>query len=124
RMTIKGTVIDANNVGAAMKAIESAAELAKVRPSFFEVATALAFHHFAGAPVDLAVMEVGLGGRFDSTNVCDPLLSVITSISFDHMDQLGNRLAQITREKAGIIKPGRANVSGGTAAGGKARHET
>src|SRR5207248_10123849 len=106
RVSINGEPIHADNLAAAMKAIQAAAELANVRPSFFEVATALAFHHFVNKQVDLAVMEVGLGGRFDSTNVCNPLLSVITSISFDHMDQLGSRLAQITREKAGIIKPG------------------
>jgi len=114
RVTISGEPIRADSMAAAMKAIRAAAERADVRPSFFEVATALAFHHFVNEQVDLAVMEVGLGGRFDSTNVCDPLLSVITSISFDHMDQLGNRLAQITREKAGIIKPGRPIVSGAT----------
>jgi dihydrofolate synthase/folylpolyglutamate synthase len=114
RVSINGQPIDARRLAASMKAMKDAAEQANVRPSFFEVATALAFHHFASEKVDLAVMEVGLGGRFDSTNVCNPLLSVITSISFDHMDQLGNRLAQITREKAGIIKPGRPIVSGAT----------
>jgi dihydrofolate synthase/folylpolyglutamate synthase len=114
RVTTNGEPIDAGGLGAGMEAIKAAAEQANARPSFFEVATALAFHHFASEQVDLAVMEVGLGGRCDSTNVCNPLLSVITSISFDHMDQLGNRLAQITREKAGIIKPGRPTVSGAT----------
>jgi dihydrofolate synthase/folylpolyglutamate synthase len=114
RVTINGEPIDAKKLASAMREIQAAAEQANVRPSFFEVATALAFHHFAAEQVDLAVMEVGLGGRFDSTNVCNPLLSVITSISFDHMDQLGSRLAQITREKAGIIKPGRPVVSGAT----------
>src|SRR5262245_15568303 len=75
--------------------------------TFFEVATALGFLHFARRQVDSAVIEVGLGGRFDSTNVCLPLVSVITSISFDHTGQLGNRLVQIAMEKAGIVKPGR-----------------
>jgi dihydrofolate synthase/folylpolyglutamate synthase len=84
--------------------------------TFFEVATALGFLHFARRGVEAAVLEVGLGGRFDSTNVCRPLLSLITSISFDHTSQLGNRLAQIAGEKAGIIKPGRPALSGARAA--------
>jgi len=81
-------------------------------PTFFEIVTALGFLHFAEQSVDVAVVEVGLGGRFDSTNVCDPLLSVITSIAFDHTQQLGNTLAAIAFQKAGIIKPGRPVVSG------------
>jgi dihydrofolate synthase/folylpolyglutamate synthase len=88
--------------------------------TFFEVATALGFLHFARRLVEAAVLEVGLGGRFDSTNVCRPLVSVITSISFDHTRQLGNRLSQIAREKAGIVKPGRPVVSGARAV--PARH--
>lgn len=80
-------------------------------PTFFEIATALGFLHFARRRVDVAVVEVGLGGRFDSTNVCQPLVSLITSISFDHTVQLGNTLASIAMEKAGIIKPGRPIVS-------------
>src|SRR5215207_4609696 len=80
-------------------------------PTFFEVITALVFLHFDCRRVDVAVLEVGLGGRFDSTNVCLPLVSVITNISFDHMAQLGDKLALIAKEKAGIIKPGRPVVS-------------
>ncbi len=83
--------------------------------TFFEIATALGFLHFARRGVDIAVVEVGLGGRFDSTNVCEPMLAVITSISFDHTQILGNTLAQIAMEKAGIIKHGRPCVSGVTA---------
>jgi len=75
-------------------------------PTFFETATALGWMHFLQQQVDLAVMEVGLGGRLDSTNVCNPLVTVITSISRDHTRLLGNTLALIAREKAGIIKPG------------------
>jgi dihydrofolate synthase/folylpolyglutamate synthase len=82
--------------------------------TFFEVATALGFLYFARQEVDLAVVEVGLGGRFDSTNVCRPLVSVITSISFDHTQQLGNRLNEIAMEKAGIVKPDRPTISGVT----------
>jgi len=81
-------------------------------PTFFEVTTAMAFLHFARQQVDCAVLEVGLGGRLDSTNVCQPSASVITSISFDHTRQLGNTLAAIAGEKAGIIKPGVPVVSG------------
>lgn len=75
-------------------------------PSFFELTTVMAFDWFAKNDVDFAVIEVGLGGRLDSTNIITPLLSVITNISFDHMAQLGNTLAAIASEKAGIIKPG------------------
>src|SRR5262245_9616859 len=70
--------------------------------TFFEVATALGFLHFVRRRVEVAVVEVGLGGRFDSTNICTPLLSVITSISRDHTQQLGEQLASIAMEKAGI----------------------
>jgi dihydrofolate synthase / folylpolyglutamate synthase len=80
--------------------------------TFFEIATAVGFLHFQRQRVDWAVLEVGLGGRFDSTNVCDPRLAVITSISLDHTQQLGNTLAEIAGEKAGIVKPGRPTVSG------------
>lgn len=81
-------------------------------PTYFELTTALALMHFADRRVDAAVLEVGMGGRLDSTNVCQPLVSVITSISFDHTKQLGDTLALIAGEKAGIIKPGVPVVSG------------
>lgn len=74
-------------------------------PSFFETMTALAFLHFAEQHVDLAVLEVGMGGRLDATNVVDPLLSVITDISLDHTEWLGHTVAAIAREKAGILRP-------------------
>ena len=73
-------------------------------PSFFELTTALAFNYFAEEKIDIAVIEVGLGGRLDCTNIITPILSVITNISFDHTQFLGNTLAQIASEKAGIIK--------------------
>lgn len=72
--------------------------------TFFELSTALAWLYFEAEKVDLAIIEVGLGGRLDSTNVCSPILTIITSISFDHQAQLGNTIAQIAGEKAGIIK--------------------
>lgn len=74
-------------------------------PTYFDILTAAGFLHFARVPVDIAVIEVGLGGRLDSTNICAPRCSVITSISRDHMKQLGDTEALIAREKAGIIKP-------------------
>jgi dihydrofolate synthase/folylpolyglutamate synthase len=80
--------------------------------TFFEIGTALGFLHFARQRVDFAIVEVGLGGRFDSTNVCQPMLAIITSISFDHTQILGDTLAKIAFEKAGIIKPGRPTISG------------
>ncbi len=82
--------------------------------SFFEAATALAFDYFARENVDIAVIEVGLGGRLDSTNIITPLLSVITNIGFDHTEFLGHTLAAIAREKAGIIKPNVPCVIGET----------
>lgn len=81
-------------------------------PTFFEVLTALAFLHFAERKVDVAVLEVGLGGRFDATNVVEPLVSVITTISRDHVRHLGTTLRSIAFEKAGIIKPGVPVVCG------------
>lgn len=83
-------------------------------PSFFELATALAFHHFAEQEVDVAVVEVGLGGRLDCTNIIRPDLCIITNISFDHIQFLGDTLAKIASEKAGIIKPGIPVVIGET----------
>ena len=73
-------------------------------PSFFEILTAQALLYFAEAQVDIAVLEVGMGGRLDATNIVDPLLSVITDISLDHMEWLGSTIAAITREKAGILR--------------------
>ncbi len=78
--------------------------------SSFEIGTALAFLYFSRQDIDVAVVEVGLGGRLDSTNVVDPLVSIITSISYDHTHILGNTLTQIAGEKAGIIKPARPLV--------------
>lgn len=83
-------------------------------PSFFELATAMAFKYFADEQVDVAVIEVGLGGRLDCTNIITPDLSIITNISFDHVQFLGNTLAKIAVEKAGIIKKGIPVVIGET----------
>lgn len=83
-------------------------------PSFFELTTAMAFRYFADAKVDVAVIEVGLGGRLDCTNIITPDVSVITNISFDHTQFLGNTLAKIAGEKAGIMKTGIPVVIGET----------
>jgi dihydrofolate synthase/folylpolyglutamate synthase len=100
-----------------VKPVVEALEAAGQPPTFFEVTTALGFLHFARQRVQIAVVEVGLGGRFDSTNVLTPLVSIITSISLDHTAILGETLEKIAFEKAGIIKPGVPVVSGVTEAG-------
>jgi dihydrofolate synthase/folylpolyglutamate synthase len=74
-------------------------------PSFFEMLTAMAFEYFASAGVELAILEVGMGGRLDATNIADPCISVITDIDFDHQKFLGDTLPEIAREKAGILRP-------------------
>lgn len=86
----------------------------EIAPSFFELTVAMAFEYFAQQQVDIAVIETGLGGRLDSTNVITPILSVITNIGFDHMNILGNTLESIAKEKAGIIKQGVPVVIGET----------
>src|SRR5438874_6296955 len=73
-------------------------------PSFFETLTAMAFEYFASSGVEIAVLEVGMGGRLDATNIVEPVLSVITDVALDHQKFLGNTIAEIAREKAGIIR--------------------
>jgi dihydrofolate synthase/folylpolyglutamate synthase len=117
RIEVNGQLIAAheltvllNEVAVAERALGLEPDAARV--TFFEVATALGFLHFARCRTDVAVVEVGLGGRFDSTNVCCPEVALITSISRDHTELLGHRLGQIALEKGGIIKPGRPALSG------------
>jgi dihydrofolate synthase/folylpolyglutamate synthase len=114
RIQVDGTPIARQELASLMEEICAASRVDNLEQSltFFEIATALGFLYFARRRVELAVIEVGLGGRFDSTNVCRPLLSIITSISFDHTQVLGNTLAAIAMEKAGIVKPGRPCLSG------------
>ncbi|MDL2251405.1 bifunctional folylpolyglutamate synthase/dihydrofolate synthase [Odoribacter sp. OttesenSCG-928-J03] len=81
-------------------------EFAKIKPSFFEMTVAMAFRYFDDMDVDIAIIETGLGGRLDSTNIITPLLSIITNISYDHCSLLGDSLEAIASEKAGIIKKG------------------
>ncbi len=88
--------------------------IVSIEPSFFEITVAMAFDYFVQEAIDIAVIEVGLGGRLDSTNIITPLLSVITNIGWDHMNILGNSLEKIAYEKAGIIKPGIPVVVGDT----------
>ncbi len=103
RIRINGAMIAEEKVVQFVE--DNKAFLEDVRPSFFETTMALAFAYFAAEKVDIAVIEVGLGGRLDSTNIITPELSVITNIGIDHTEFLGNTLAQIASEKAGIIKP-------------------
>jgi len=84
----------------------------RIKPSFFEMTVAMAFDYFAREKVDVAVVEVGLGGRLDSTNIISPELSIITNIGLDHTDLLGDTLEKIAIEKAGIIKPNTPVVVG------------
>lgn len=104
RIRISGQDIPENWVVSFVNRIKPLIEA--IEPSFFELTVALCFDYFAQEQVDVAVIEVGLGGRLDSTNVITPQLSVITNISFDHMELLGDTLDKIASEKAGIIKPG------------------
>jgi len=99
-----------NEISSVVRRIES--EPGRVSPTYFELATVLAWQHFRSNRAQWAVLEVGLGGRLDATNLCHPRVSVITSISRDHTRLLGSDLADIAREKAGIIKPGVPLVCG------------
>lgn len=115
RIRVDGQPIGDQELAAAMERVRPWAEEAACdpqvgRPTQFEVGTALAFDHFARQGVEWAVLEVGLGGRWDATNLVTPELAVITPIGHDHMNVLGGSLAAIAGEKAGIIKPGRPVV--------------
>lgn len=103
RIRINGREIEQEFVVGFVERIKPTIE--KVKPSFFEITVVMAFDYFAHQQVDVAVIEVGLGGRLDSTNVITPVLSLITNISWDHMDLLGDTLEKIAFQKAGIIKP-------------------
>ncbi|MBK6950300.1 MAG: bifunctional folylpolyglutamate synthase/dihydrofolate synthase [Haliscomenobacter sp.] len=104
RIKLNGQLLEKGFVVDFIEEIRPALEA--IQPSFFEMTVAMAFSYFSRQKVDVAVIEVGLGGRLDSTNVIHPLLSVITNISFDHMHLLGDTLPLIAGEKAGIIKQG------------------
>ncbi len=112
RIRINGQMIPEQNVIDFID--ENKEKFEEMQLSFFEMATGMAFDYFAKEKVDIAIIEVGLGGRLDSTNVIKPELSVITNISLDHVAMLGNTLAEIAVEKAGIIKPNTPVVIGET----------
>ncbi len=102
RIKVNGQMIDKKFVSAFVKKTQNITD--EIKPSFFELTFAMSLDYFAQQKVDIAIIETGLGGRLDSTNVITPLLSIITNIGYDHMDILGNTLRKIAKEKAGIIK--------------------
>lgn len=110
RFLVGGEAIPRATVAELLARIEPAAE--RVGATFFEITTALAFAYFADCGVDVAVIETGLGGRLDSTNVLDPIVATVTNVSMDHTEYLGNTIEAIADEKAGIFKAGRPAVIG------------
>ena len=119
RFVVDGVSIDSQTLADLLLEIKPIAEAMdqatdQVGPTYFEIVTAVAMLYFFRQQVDLAVLEVGMGGRLDSTNVCRPRITVITSVSLDHMRELGDTVSQIAKEKAGIIKQGIPVVSGVT----------
>jgi dihydrofolate synthase / folylpolyglutamate synthase len=102
RIRINGKMISEANVVSFINHYKK--DFEKIQPSFFELTFALAMHYFDKESVDVAVVETGMGGRLDSTNIVKPVLSIITNISYDHMQFLGNTIQKIAKEKAGIIK--------------------
>ena len=113
RIAIDGRWIDAETFSALAREVRDvmAAGARPVRATYFEALTAIGFLAFARARVDVAVVEVGMGGRFDSTNVCDPLASVLTNVTLDHVAYLGPTVDAIAAEKVGVARPGRPFVT-------------
>jgi dihydrofolate synthase/folylpolyglutamate synthase len=111
RIQINGEMIHQSEFARIVKQMEPIIERMRPHPTYFDAMTAVAFKHFADQNIDIAVVETGLGGRLDSTNVIKPEVTAITSISKDHMAQLGNTLAKIAEEKAGIFKAGIPAIS-------------
>jgi len=105
RIVVNDEMISEESFTALLKEIVAVANKKKLTLTFFELITAIGFKHFADEAVDIAVIETGLGGRLDSTNVITPLLTLITQIDLDHLNILGTTLQEIAREKAGIFKP-------------------
>lgn len=110
RIKINGKLIPESDVTQFIKTYKK--DIIAIKPSFFEITCAMAFDHFAKNKVDIAVIEVGLGGRLDSTNIINPLVSVVTNISLEHQQILGNTLEEIAEEKAGIFKPNTPAIIG------------
>ena len=112
RIRINGEMISKDAVA---NFVEKSIDLCKeIQPSFFELTVAMAYDYYANEQVDIAIIECGLGGRLDSTNVITPLLSIITNIGYDHMNLLGNTIEKIAGEKAGIMKPNVPIIIGST----------
>ncbi len=105
RICVNGTMISEEAVTDLTERLRDLTS-GELTPTFFEFTTAMAFQHFADVAVEIAVLEVGMGGRFDATNVIEPMVSAITSIALDHQDYLGHTIAAIAAEKAGVIKVG------------------
>jgi dihydrofolate synthase / folylpolyglutamate synthase len=112
RLQVNGQIASTEEIIRLFRCVDEAAQREQLRVTFFEAVTAMAFVAFAEAAVEYAVVEVGLGGRLDATNVCHPLACAIVTIDFDHMQYLGDTLAQIAKEKAGIAKPNIPMVCG------------
>lgn len=112
RIQIDGEMISEEDLCRLFTKVEKGAKTLSIKPFFFEITTCIAFLYFAEKKVDIAIIETGLGGRFDATNVIDPILSIITSIGFDHTEILGSTLEKIALEKAGIIKEKRPTLVG------------
>ncbi len=110
RIVVDGEQITDEQVVQAYNAVNSV-NLGKRKATFFEIATAMGFYHFSRAKVDWAVIETGMGGRFDATNIVTPQVSVITNLSIEHTDYLGNTIKDLAKEKGGIIKPGKPVVT-------------
>ena len=106
RVVVNNAMVEEDAFIALLGEVVSAAESKKLEPTFFELMTAIAFKYFADEAVDLAIIETGLGGRLDSTNVIHPIMTLITEIDLDHTHILGNTLEEIAKEKAGIFKKG------------------
>jgi dihydrofolate synthase/folylpolyglutamate synthase len=111
RIRVNGEMIPESQVARLTEQLQALCQ-PDLSPTFFEYTTAMAFQHFADSGVDVAVLEVGLGGRFDATNVVTPMACAVTTISLDHQEYLGNTRSSIAFEKAGIIKPGVPVVMG------------
>ena len=106
RVVVNNAMVEEDAFIALLGEVVSAAESKKLEPTFFELMTAIAFKYFADEAVDLAIIETGLGGRLDSTNVIHPIMTLVTEIDLDHTHILGNTLEEIAKEKAGIFKKG------------------
>ena len=111
RIKVDGTMISQQDAADGLDQLKKASETWDAKPTFFELTTVLAIDHFSRCECDFVILETGMGGRLDSTNIANPLVSVITPIDMDHMAWLGNTISQIAAEKAGIIKPGIPVVS-------------